>query len=75
MEAPAGPSTARSPAVDHIMPPDGHGRRHADARRRLAETVNPKTNQERELVTWLGDQLDLRRLLVLVELVEYRRGR
>ncbi len=48
---------------------------NADARRRLAETLDPKTNQERELVTWLGDQLDLQRLLVLAELVEYRRGR
>jgi hypothetical protein len=71
IEAPAGPSTGQNPAVDHIMPPDEHGKRHADARRRLAETLDPKTNQERELVTWLGDQLDLQRLLVLVELVEY----
>jgi hypothetical protein len=43
-----------------------------EARRRLATLLDPKTGQERQLVTWLGEHLDLPRLLVLVELVEYR---
>lgn len=45
------------------------------ARRRLAELLAPKTDQERELVGWLGETLDLQRLLVLAELVGYRRSR
>ena len=31
----------------------------AAARRRLAETLDPKTERERELVDWLGQELDL----------------
>jgi hypothetical protein len=41
----------------------------------LAELLDPKTDQERELVGWLGETLDLQHLLVLVELVEYRQRR
>jgi hypothetical protein len=37
--------------------------------------LDPKTDQERELVGWLEKTLDLQRLLVLAELVEYRRRR
>jgi hypothetical protein len=56
------------------MHPDERAKLAAEARRRLADVLDPKTDQERELVTWLGDRLDLQRLLVLVELVEYRRA-
>jgi hypothetical protein len=54
------------------MHPDDHAELIAAARRRLAELLDPKTDQERELVGWLGETLDLQHLLVLVELVEYR---
>ena len=57
------------------MTPPEYARRTAAARRRLAELLDPKTDQETAIVTWLGNQLDLQHLLVLVELVEYRRDR
>ena len=57
------------------MHPDEHAELVANTRRRLAEVLGPSTEQEHELVTWLGETLDLQRLLVLVELVEYRRSR
>jgi hypothetical protein len=57
------------------LTPDEHAELTAAARRRLAEVLDPATDQEHELVTWLLEALDLQRLLVLVELVEYRLGR
>ena len=57
-----------------IIPPE-YAKRTTAARRRLAELLDPKTDQEHAVVTWLGNQLDLQHLLVLVELVEYRRDR
>lgn len=57
-----------------ITPPE-YAKRSAAARRRLTELLGPNTDQEHAVVTWLGNQLDLQHLLVLVELVEYRRDR
>jgi hypothetical protein len=54
--------------------PADHHARVAEARVRLTHLLDPRTEQERGLVNWLGDQLDLQRLLVLVELVEYHRA-
>ena len=64
-----------SDSGEPLMTPPEYARRTAAARRRLAELLDPKTDQETAVVTWLGDQLDLQHLLVLVELVEYRRDR
>ncbi|MGH8774400.1 MAG: hypothetical protein ACRDWI_04245 [Jiangellaceae bacterium] len=54
------------------MTPPEYAERTAAARRRLAELLDPQTDQELHLVTWLGDKLDLQWLTVLAELVEYR---
>jgi hypothetical protein len=64
-----------SASGEPLMTPPEHARRTAAARRRLAELLDPKTDQETAIVTWLGNQLELQHLLVLVELVEYRRDR
>jgi hypothetical protein len=67
--------------VSHIQPPDRPlidaeaDRLLAETRRQLAYLLRPLTRQEVELVQWLGQTLDLQRLLVLVELVEYRHSR
>jgi hypothetical protein len=58
-----------------ITTPPEYQARTAEARRRLADLLQPKTEQEHAVVRWLADQLDLQHLLVLVELVEYRRDR
>jgi hypothetical protein len=41
-------------------------------RRRLADLLSAKTEQERQLVTMLTETLDLQQTLTLCELVEYR---
>ena len=55
--------------MDDIQPRD---RLLAEARHRLTGLLDPRTDQERELVVWLGDQLSLQQLLTLAELIEYR---
>ena len=54
-----------SDSGEPLMPPPEHARHTAAARRRLAELLDPKTDQKHAVVTWLGDQLDLQHLLVL----------
>jgi hypothetical protein len=46
--------------VDHIMHPDEYAERITEVRRRLADLLDPRTEQERELVTWLGEHVSPR---------------
>jgi hypothetical protein len=59
--------------MDHVRP--DHAEPIAAARRQQANLIEPKTDQETQLVNWLANQLDLQRLHVLVELVEYGQER
>jgi hypothetical protein len=59
--------------VEPIIPPTPaeYRDRIDTARHRLAALLQPKTDEEQAVVRRVGDQLDLRNLMVLVELIGY----
>jgi hypothetical protein len=60
--------------MDDVRPE--HAEPIAAARRQRVNPLEPKTDQEIQLVNWLANQLlDLQRLHVLAELVEYGQER
>jgi hypothetical protein len=52
--------------MDHVR--SEHAEPIAAARRQQANPLEPKTDQEIQLVNWLANQVDLQRLHVLIEL-------